>query len=224
VDDASDPPDPDRREPPRPAESPLVLRRHSLSHLPDLKVSWSVLETRYPTGCSTGNCDATCCQLGVGVDVAHRDLILAHADLVQRAMEPGQERDPAGWFEDTETVDPDFPSGRCVSTRVHDGRCVFLDSAGRCVLQTATIAAARQGFDLKPFFCTAFPITISAGTLWVDELSLEGLPRCCRPSADGGRGVLEVCEPELRHVLGGEGLAELRSLVRELVSREAARP
>jgi Fe-S-cluster containining protein len=210
MDDGSDPPDPDRREPPRPAESPLVLQRHHLSHLPPLKVSWSILETRYPGGCTPGNCDATCCRLGVGVDVADRDHILMHAGLVQAAMDPDQEHDPARWFDDAETADPDFPSGRCVSTRVLDDRCVFLDRAGRCVLQTATIAAARPGFDLKPFFCTAFPITILAGTLWVDELCLEGPARCCRPAADGTLGVLEVCETELRHVLGHEGLGELR--------------
>ena len=91
-------------------------------------------------------------------------------------------------------------------------------------MRIATIAAGRPGFDLKPFFCSAFPITISAATLWVDELSLEGLARCCRPRADGGRSVLEVSETELHNVLGSDGLTELRSLARELTSREAARP
>ena len=212
MDDTSEPPDPDRREPPRPADSPLVLRRHSLSHLPHLKVSWSILESRYPAGCTPGHCVGTCCQLGVGVDVAERDRILAYADLVQRAMEPEQERDPARWFDDIETADPDFPSGRCVSTRVGSGGCVFLNSAGRCALQTATIAAARPGFDLKPFFCSAFPITIAAGTLWVDELCLEAPAVCCKPATGGSRTILDVCETELCYVLGREGLTELQRL------------
>jgi hypothetical protein len=146
------------------------------------------------------------------VDVAQRDQILAHADLVQRAMDGSQDRDPARWFEDTESADPDFPSGRVVGTRVRDERCVFLDSAQRCVLQTATIAAARPGLDLKPFFCAAFPITIAAGTLWIDELCLEMPAPCCRPTAGGTLGVFDVCEVELRHVLGSEGLGELREL------------
>lgn len=215
MDDASDPPDPDRREPPRSAESPFVVRRHHLSHLPELTVSWSVLGTRYPPRSSPGNCDATCCRTGVGVDVVQRDEILAHAGLIVEAMDPGQQRDPAQWFEEAETADPDFPSGRCVGTRVHAGWCVFLDAAGRCVLQTVTRAVARPGLDLKPFFCYAFPITIAAGTLWVDELCLEGPADCCRPAADGALGVLDVCEAELRHVLGSEGLGELRRLAAE---------
>ena len=209
MDGESDPPDagwPERD----PAEDGLVLRRHRLSHLPELKVHRSVLETRYAPGCSPGACVAACCQMGVGVDVAQRDQILAHAELVQRAMDPGQDRDPARWFEETETVDRDFPSGLAVGTRVRESGCVFLDSARRCALQTATIAAARPGFDLKPFFCTAFPVTIADGTLWIDELCLEMPEHCCRPTPGGTLSVLDVCESELRHVLGGAGLGELR--------------
>jgi hypothetical protein len=201
--------------PPRPAETPLVLQRHHLSHLPPLKIDRTILDTRYTAGCSPGHCDATCCRLGVKIDVAHRDLILRHADEVRALMDPEQERDPARWFDDDETVDSDFPSGRCIGTRVQDNRCVFLDRAGRCVLQSATIAAARPGFDLKPFFCTAFPITLLHGTLWVDELCLEGPARCCRPAADGALNVLDVCETELRHVLGDEALEELRIAFKE---------
>jgi Protein of unknown function (DUF3109) len=210
VDGESDPPDAGRPDKLDPAQDLLVLRRHRLSHLSELKVHRSVLETRYAPGCSPGACVATCCQMGVGVDVAQRDQILAHAELVQCAMDPGQDRDPAHWFEETETVDPDFPSGRAVSTRVRESGCVFLDSTRRCALQTATIGAARPGFDLKPFFCTAFPVTIASGTLWIDELCLEMPEHCCRPTTGGTLSVLDVCETELRHVLGDAGLRELR--------------
>jgi hypothetical protein len=213
VDGESDPPDPAGRDQARVTERPLLLRRHRLSYLPSLKVNRSVLETRYPSECSPAHCNGSCCGLGVLVDADQRDQILAHAELIQRAMDESQDRDPAGWFEATEVDDPDFPSGRAVGTRVRDDRCVFLDSARRCALQTATIAAARPGFDLKPFFCTAFPVTITAGALWIDELCLEMPARCCRPAETGPLGVLDVCETELRHVLGGAGLDELRLLL-----------
>jgi len=178
-------------------------------------VNRSILEARYAPECSTAACEGGCCRLGVLVDVAQRDEILAHVDLVQRAMDDSQERDPTQWFEAQEREDPDFPSGRAVGTHVRESRCVFLDSARRCALQTATIVAARPGLDLKPFFCTAFPVTITAGTLWIDELCLEMPARCCRPAAAGPLDVLDVCEVELRHVLGSAGLAELRLLVAE---------
>ena len=93
--------------------------------------------------------------------------------------------------------------------------CVFLDSARRCVLQSVTIAVARPGFDLKPFFCSTFPVTITAGALWIDEMCLDAPARCCRPTLGGVSGVLDVCEAELRHTLGCEGLEELRAVVKE---------
>ena len=154
--------------------------------------------------------------MGVGVDVAERDRILAHADLVRRAMDPGQDQDRrAAGSRRPRSSDPDFPSGRCVGTRVRENACVFLDAARRCVLQTATIAAARPGFELKPFFCSAFPVTVADGTLWIDELCLEAPERCCRPTPGGPLSVLDVCEIELRHVLGNAGLEELRLAAEE---------
>ena len=214
MDSESDPPDADPRTEASSAESRVVLRRHRLSHLAGLEVNGSIVDTRYAPGSSTAHCIGTCCQSGVKVDVAQRDQILAHADLVQRAMSAGQEHDANAWFEDTEVPDPDFPSGRCVGTKVRDDGCVFLDAAHRCVLQTVTIAAARPGFDLKPFFCSAFPITIANGALWIDEMCLDAPAGCCRPRAGGPLDVLDVCEIELRHTLGSDGLDELRRALR----------
>jgi Protein of unknown function (DUF3109) len=215
VDSESDPPDAGPRTEPRATERRVVLRRHQLSHLPGLEVNASIVETRYAADSSPAHCDGMCCGNGVKLDIALRDQILANADLVRDAMGPEQDADPSGWFEDTEEVDPDFPSGRCVGTQVRPTGCVFLDGARRCVLQTVTIAEARPGFNLKPFFCSAFPVTIANGELWIDELCLEAPRRCCRPTPGGMRRVVDVCETELRHVLGNEGLEELRVAVKE---------
>jgi Fe-S-cluster containining protein len=215
VDGESDPPDAGPRTGPRSTERRVVLRRHHLSHLPRLEVNASIFETRYAPGSSPAHCDGTCCSNGVKLDVGLRDQILANADLVQRAMGPQQDRDTSSWFEETEEVDPDFPSGRCVGTQVRETGCVFLDAERRCVLQSVTIAEARPGFDLKPFFCSAFPVTVSGGALWIDELCLEAPGGCCRPTPGGPLRVVDVCETELRHVLGNEGLDELRLAARE---------
>jgi hypothetical protein len=177
-------------------------------------VNGSIFTTRYAPGSSPSHCVGTCCISGVKVDVAQRDQILAHADLIRRAMGPEQDPDAGNWFEDSEVPDPDFPSGRCVGTSVRPDGCVFLDSARRCVLQTVTIAAARPGFDLKPFFCSAFPITITSGALWIDEMCLDAPDGCCRPTPGGALDVLDVCPVELRHTLGDEGVEELRRALR----------
>jgi Fe-S-cluster containining protein len=215
VDSESDPPDAGPRTEPRATERRVVLRRHQLSHLPGLEVNASIFDTRYAADSSPAHCDGMCCGNGVKLDIALRDQILANADLVQGAMGPEQDADPSGWFEDKEEIDPDFPSGRCVGTQVRPTGCVFLDGARRCVLQTVTIAEARPDFNLKPFFCSAFPVTIANGELWIDELCLEAPRRCCRPTPGGTRRVVDVCQTELRHVLGNEGLEELRLAAKE---------
>ena len=215
MDAESDPPDAGPRTEPRSTRSRVALRRHHLSHLADLAIDDTIFDTRYAPGAATRHCDGMCCQSGVKVDVAQRDQILAHADPIRRAMDPGQDKDAASWFEETELLDSDFPSGRCVGTSVRGDGCVFLDSARRCVLQSVTIAVARPGFDLKPFFCSAFPVTITAGALWIDEMCLDAPARCCRPTPGSASGVLDVCEAELRHMLGSEGLEELRAVAKE---------
>ena len=183
-----------------------MLRRHKLKHLGEMAVADNIFEGRFAGSCATSRCGAACCKDGVWCDLAERDRILDNAALIQRHMDPGQQHHPERWFEATITDDPDFPSGRAAGTEVHNGACVFLDSARRCVLQTAS---QDQPFTLKPFFCTAFPIVIVDGSLEIDE---GPSAECCALAADGSLDVFDVCRAELAHVLGEEGLQELAGL------------
>jgi hypothetical protein len=187
------------------------LRRHRLAHLAELRVDRSLVERRFARECGTRHCDATCCQVGVWVDAGQRDLILAHARRVQRAMDPEQEHDPTRWFSEREVDEPDVPSGRSVDTAVRDGRCVFLNGAGRCVLHTASLGEDRPPIDLKPFVCTAFPLVVLNGLLTIED-EFPNHPRCCSPTPNGELTALEVFDPELRYVLGEPGVDELGRL------------
>ncbi len=197
------------------SERNRVLRNHKLSHLPELKVDGNLFESRFARGCATFNCNASCCQTGVWVDVEERNLILSKSDIVQRHMGPGQDKNPSRWFEKREFVDKDFPSGRSVGTRVRNHHCVFLDSHGRCVLQKATIAEAEGKFDLKPFVCSAYPIAIEDGALTIDDEEVTARPQCCSVVPGGKLNVFDVCREELNYVLGAEGVQELRHLADE---------
>ena len=192
-----------------------VLRTHRLKHVRALRVGEGILSKKFAAGCSMAACNATCCQGGVTLDVAERDVILAHADLIVRHMEPDQELDPAAWFVDNVVNDLDFPSGIAVGTEVTDRGCVFLDAAGRCVLQKAAMAENMPKFSLKPFFCVAFPITIEHGVLDTDEPDYTEQPHCCRVVESGILSPVEVCAEELEFMLGRVGFLELRSLVGE---------
>lgn len=206
-----------------PKECKPVLRNHKLSHLLELKVDNDLFESRFAKGCATRNCNADCCRTGVWVDVEERNLILSKAEIVRRSMGPGQDKNPLRWFEKREFVDKDFPSGRRVGTRVRNHHCVFLDSHGRCVLQKTTIAEAEGKFDLKPFVCTAYPITIEDGTLTIDDEEVTARPQCCSVTPGGEFNVFDLCREELNYVLGAEGVQELRHLANEY-SRRGTHP
>jgi hypothetical protein len=186
-----------------------------------LRVSPSLFEERFAADCDTRRCVGRCCRSGVWLDLADRDRVLAHADLVRAAMDPDQPRQRRRWFSVRTTVDPDFPSGQAVHTRVRQGRCVFLNGAGRCVLQKAS-CEANLGVPLKPFFCTAFPVTIDGGVLTLDDKDFRAGQPCC-DSTEGGRlTVFDTCGMELRHVVGGAGVSALRRLGRRRKDRPPA--
>ena len=190
------------------SEQNQTLRIQKLAYLGELRIHPNIFEGRFPSGCATNRCKGVCCRNGVWVDVGERDQIVANADLIRRHMDPDQEQDTASWFDPEPNVDPDFPSGKAVSTGLRNGACVFLNSARRCVLQTAS---EHQPFDLKPFFCTAFPVTIDHGELQVDDKFFDD--SCCTLTPDGQLTVMEVCEMEMNHVLGAAGVRDLRALM-----------
>ncbi len=155
------------------------------------------------------SCKGECCLGGADVDIGERDRILENADLVQTVMDSNQEHTPENWFEDL-IEDSDFPSGKAVTTQMHNDQCVFLNSAKRCVLQLAE-EKMPSGSQLKPFFCRAYPVCLQNGVLTVDH-QFEDQTACCGLVAKGALTIFDVCEIELEHVLGTDGAAELRGL------------
>ncbi len=187
-----------------------VLTRHRLRHLPELAVDASILDGGFAAGCAVANCDGSCCQWGVYADVAERDKILAHAEVVRRHMDPEQEHDPGRWFETEEFADRDYPSGSAVGTTVVGHGCVFLNKERKCVLQVAGLREGLGPFALKPFYCIAFPITIEEGVLMVDDPEFASRPQCCLMVRPPVRSVVDNCREELEFMLGVEGYEELK--------------
>jgi len=187
------------------------LRRHQLPYFSDLQVGEEVFTARFAADADSSRCSAYCCRAGVLVDIAHRDRILAEADLVREYMEPGQEHDSSNWFQPADEDDMDFPSGRAINTTLVGGTCVFLDSEKRCVLQRAE----ERSPGLKPFYCRAFPIVIAAGRLTLNCDHCPDDTQCCGIVPSGERTSLDVFRFELTHVLGAEGVRDLERVKAE---------
>lgn len=145
-------------------------------------------------------------------DLKERDRILEHAPLIQKHMEPHQEKDPSCWFDSTDESDIDYPSGRAIGTQARDYGCVFLDSKGFCVLQRAATEEGMEKHALKPFFCFTYPVTLDHGVLDLEDSEFTNRKECCSRDSVGIRSVTEVCAEELEFMLGREGFQELSTI------------
>jgi hypothetical protein len=154
-------------------------------------------------------CNATCCLGGVYADLAERDTILRHREIVRKYMDETQPTSVSMWFEDYEFEDGDFPSGRCVGTREYNDKCAFLDKHGRCTAQVAATEEGMHRWALKPLYCVLFPIEITGKTIRFDDL-LQGDVSCCSLRKDFDVPLFEVCRDELTYLLGEAGFSRIR--------------
>lgn len=180
--------------------TPLVVNGLTIS--PDL------FRKGFPAGHGPCTCTSVCCSGGVYADVRERDVIMAHREMIRGHMDETQPHDDALWFEGHETDDADFASGRCVGTREHNGKCVFLDRMGRCSLQTAAVDAGMDRWAIKPLFCILFPIEITNRVVSFDDLLQDEQP-CCSIDSRFEVPVFRACRDELTRLLGEEGYAKL---------------
>lgn len=150
------------------------------------------------------HCTATCCEGGVYADVTEREKVMTNKEMIKQYMDETQSTNDSEWFEEVEFDDADFPSGRCVGTRVINDKCAFLDKHGRCSLQVAASAEGLGRWALKPLFCILYPIEVSGNVIGFDDLLQDEQP-CCSISEQNEVPVYQACREELIHLLGTEG-------------------
>ncbi len=155
------------------------------------------------------SCTGHCCKSGVFLSLPHRELILQHVEVIRGAMDDVQPADPSKWFEQPVEKDEDFEGGYAVGTEATEHGCVFLNRAGRCVLQIVS-AQHPELPQLKPFFCRLFPLTVVDGELTYDD-HCEGETLCCSVEEDGAAPLLDVCEYEFLVAIDRSELEALRA-------------
>jgi hypothetical protein len=183
-----------------PAVAPIRVR--------DYAISEELFSRGYERDGGPCRCTSLCCHHGVFADVRERDRVLQHRALVRKYMDATQDPDENKWFEGEEHDDSDFPSGRCVGTAVVNGKCAFLDGAGRCTLQRAATEEGMDRWTLKPLFCVLYPIEISDGVVGFDPMLQDEAP-CCSVSPSFEIPLFEACRDELTHLLGQDGFRVL---------------
>ena len=166
-------------------------------------------------------CTATCCLAGVYADVAERDKVMSHVDVIRRYMDETQPHDPAQWFETRESDDPDFPSGRCVGTREVNDKCAFLDKKGHCSLQVAAVGEGLHRWHFKPLYCVLYPIEITEKIVRFDDL-LQDDEQCCSVSEHFQVPLFQACKDELTYLLGEDGFQTMQEHYRALQTSSGA--
>jgi Fe-S-cluster containining protein len=155
-------------------------------------------------------CGGHCCRHGVYASLPERERILEYSERVQALMDRTQTTDTSRWFEDNVERDEDYPGGLCVGTATYEGKCVFLNSEGLCILQALEPSLGlREGERLKPFYCRLFPLVTSYDLLEFDDLC-DGVRPCCTLASDGQTLAIDAYAYEFKEVLGASGYEELR--------------
>jgi hypothetical protein len=182
--------------------APLVVK--------GLKIAEELFTTGFRRGEGPFNCTSRCCHRGAYMDVAERDLLIKHADLIQPHLDATQSHDLETWFEHEEKVDPDYASGRCVGTGTVNGKCAFQNEKGWCTVQIAGAVSADDKWAIKPAYCVTFPLEVVDG--WVRfNAMMQGKEQCCSVHKEFDTPLFEACREELIHLVGEDGYQQVEA-------------
>jgi len=165
-----------------------------------------IFSLRYFMRCTAcGFCNDQCCDHGVDVDAENAKLILALGPAFRaRVAAPA-----SGWFSQELIPDAEFPSGAHVRTNVRNGKCVFVNSAGRgCTIHSYCLEKGIDYHAFKPMVSALFPITFEQGVLVPSPEAIDGSLIC---SGDGAT-LYEGARNELDYYFGPELITELDGL------------
>lgn len=183
-------------------------------------VSPELFEKGFPLVGGPCHCTAVCCEGGVYADVAERNSVMENMEMVKQYMDETQSANESDWFEEVEFDDPDFPSGRCVGTRIINDKCAFLDKQGRCSLQVAATAEGLGRWALKPLFCILYPIEVSENAIGFDDLLQDEQP-CCSIGDLNEVPVYRACREELIHLIGTDGYQAMENHYQRFYASDA---
>ncbi len=186
------------------------------------RISNELFRLGYTGEHSPCSCTSTCCSWGVFVDAKERERVLEHQTAIAACMDDSQPKNPALWFDEEVREDPDFQSGSCVGTTVHENKCAFLDRQGRCAIQLAAVVAGLHRWAWKPMYCVLYPIEISGGLVGFDPMLQDEQP-CCSIGDRFSVPLFRACRDELTHLLGEDGYQRLEDYYRGLEKEGSSR-
>jgi hypothetical protein len=167
------------------------------------RVDSRLFTERYFTHClQCGFCHDWCCGHGVDIELPRAEAILRHAPALEAYTGIPRSR----WFEPDVEWDADFPGGGARRTRVEDGRCVFLNRAGRgCLIHAFCVERGMDYHELKSMVDCLFPVTFAGDVLCAADEVTDGELVCMHQGPSLYRGA----RAELAYYFGDACVAAL---------------
>jgi hypothetical protein len=169
-------------------------------------VDTDIFEITYFMHCMQCNfCNDQCCEWGADIDMQNVSRIMRYRE----ELEDFTMTDHTQWFDySAKNWDHEYPGGDYIRTAYDESRncCIFLNPSGRgCQLHRFALKKGIDYHELKPFFCSMFPVTYYEGVLVTPEEIDEGLTACL------GKGptLYHGARNEIAYYFGDEIVAEL---------------
>ncbi len=150
-------------------------------------------------------CKDQCCEWGADIDMQNVNRILKY----EKELEDFTGIKSSKWFDRSEPKwDHEYPGGDYIRTTYDEEKdyCIFLDHKSRgCMLHSFALNKGMDYHEVKPFFCSMFPVTYFEGVLLTPEEIDEKLTACLGEGPSLYRG----SRNEIGHYFGEEIVSEL---------------
>ncbi|MCX7877232.1 MAG: DUF3109 family protein [Ignavibacteria bacterium] len=169
-------------------------------------VDTDIFDITYFMKCMECNfCKDQCCDWGADIDMLNVARIMKYKESLETFTGIRSEK----WFDYTAKAwDHEYPGGDYIRTTLDEEKnsCVFLNKKSRgCMLHSFALRSGIDYHEIKPFFCSLFPVTYYEGVLVTPEEIDEGLTACLGEGFSLYRGARE----EIRYYFGDEIIREL---------------
>jgi Fe-S-cluster containining protein len=150
-------------------------------------------------------CKDQCCEWGADIDLVNVKRIMECKDRLELFTGIKAEE----WFDrSVKKWDHEYPGGDYTRTAFlkEKNYCVFHDNKTRgCMLHSFALHEGMDFRELKPFFCSMFPVTFDEGVLCVPEEIEESLTACL----GDGPALYTGARDAIRYYFGDEIIVEL---------------
>ncbi|MBL8017938.1 MAG: DUF3109 family protein [Ignavibacteria bacterium] len=180
-------------------------------------VDTDIFEITYYMKCMECNfCKDQCCEWGADIDMQNVARLMKYKDELEQFT--GIKSDK--WFDESEKgTDYEYPGNEYMRTMFDEEKdaCIFLNTKSRgCMIHSFALSKGIDYHEIKPTFCSLFPVTYMDGVLMTPEEIDEGLTACLGE----GPTLYQGSRDELLYYFGEGLVAELDALQNEAFEKK----